>query len=92
MVEFFLGGLITSGFILFYSHTRKNGMKISIFQWMIIIAAFVYLSFVSATVVEFVEEGTFKGAAVIGCIMGFAAVIWGILINRFILTKSTKKK
>ncbi|MCP4725953.1 MAG: hypothetical protein GY863_13000 [bacterium] len=85
MTDFFIGAFITAGFILFYNYTRKKNLKLSVLHWIVIILGFLYVIFVIETVSSFISEGSYKGAAVIGCLMGFIAVIWAMLIRRFII-------
>jgi hypothetical protein len=39
--------------------------------------------------VEFLREGTPKGAVVMGALMGFVAVVWAVLLKRFVFREAS---
>ncbi len=87
MINLIMGILLASGFMYLMSLKNKRGINLSFVNWMSIIFAFGYAIFVFELVLAFVEEGTFKGAAVMGAVFGFIAVVWAVLIYRFIFVK-----
>jgi hypothetical protein len=84
MAEMIIGGFATAGFILLVQSARSRALTIAWWQWGLTILGFLYGVFVLEVVVSFLEEGTPKGAAVVGTILGFVAVVWGILLGRFV--------
>lgn len=58
-------------------------------QWGIALLWVLYVTFVLLVVVEFVREGTPKGAVVMGAMMGFGAVVGAVLLERLIFRGGT---
>ena len=72
--------------------SKKNQLKLSILQWIITFSMFVYSTFVLAVIVAFIEEDAIKAALLMGIVFGFIAVIWPVLIARFIFIRKLKLK
>ncbi len=84
MAELIIGGIATGGFMLLVRSVRSRALAVTWWQWGLTVLGFFYGVFVLEVVVSFLEEGTPKGAAVMGTILGFVAVVWGILLGRFV--------
>ena len=84
MAELIIGGVAAAGFILLVQSVRARDLTVTWWQWGLTILGFLYGIFVLEVVVSFLEEGTPKGAAVMGTILGFVAVVWGVLLGRFV--------
>jgi len=84
MAEMVIGGVAAAGFILLVQSVRSRALTVTWWQWGLTVLGFLYGVFVLEVVVSFLEEGTPKGAAVMGTILGFVAVVWGILLARFV--------
>jgi uncharacterized membrane protein HdeD (DUF308 family) len=80
-----------AGLLMVIHFARKRKLKISWWQWMLTLLGFLYVVFVLAVIVAFISEGTPKGALVMGLILGILAVIWGILLARFVFLRAAKK-
>ena len=88
MINFFIGALIMAGFFLLISFVRHRDKRIRWWQWLLTIAGFCYLTFVLEVIIGFLSEGASRAALVNGVILGIAAVIWAVLLGRFVFTKN----
>jgi hypothetical protein len=52
---------------------------------------FLYAVFVAEVVVSFLEEGSPQAAMVMGAVMGFVAIVWGVLLGRFVFARAAKR-
>ena len=84
MAELIIGGAAVAGFLLLVQSARTRALTVTWWQWGLTLVGFLYGVFVLEVVVSFLEEGTPKGAAVMGTILGFVAVVWGVLLGRFV--------
>ena len=84
-----IGAVSMAGFLGLVAYTRRNAIQIAWWQWLLTILGCIYAVFVLAVIVSFIEEGTARGALVMGTIMGLAAVIWGVLLARLIFSRRT---
>lgn len=84
MAEMVIGGIATAGFILLVHSARARALTVTWWQWGLTLLGFLYGVFVLEVVVSFLAEGTPKGAAVMGTILGFIAITWGVLLGRFV--------
>ena len=74
------------------SYVRRQGLKISPLGWAVTVLGFVYGIFVLEVITGFVEEGSPQAAVVMGSILGFVAVVWGVLLGRLVFSRSQKKE
>jgi len=84
MAELFIGALAASGFFFLVRFARSRGLFVPWWGWILTLAAFLYGVFVLEVVVAFLREGLAQGAAVMGTILGFGAVLWAALLARFV--------
>jgi len=84
MAELFIGGAAAAGFLLLVRYARDRGIPVAWWQWLLTVAAIAYGVLVVEIIVEFLREGTPKGAAVMGTVMGFVAVVWAALLGRWV--------
>ena len=82
MAELVIGACAGTGFALLLRHARSRGLTLSWWKWLITFLAFLYAVLVLEVVVSFLREGTPKGAAVMGTLMGFFAVVWAVVLGR----------
>jgi hypothetical protein len=88
MAELFIGAGVASGFLFLVRAANERGIRITPGQWIFTLLGFLYCVFVLEVVVSFLREGTPKGAAVMGTVMGFVAVVWAVLLVRNIFSRS----
>ena len=89
MLHFFFGIIATAGFFFLTGYARKKGLQISLWQWLLTALGIIYAVFVFEVVFGFIAEGEPRAALVMGVLTGIFAVIWGVLLSRFVFkTKS----
>lgn len=91
MIELLIGVFAGVSIVLFYSFTKSRNLHLRWWKWGIITAGFIYSVFTLEMITAFLKEGSSRGALVIGIVMGFGAVVWGVLIYRFFLKKPNKE-
>lgn len=74
------------------SFVRRQGLKISPWGWGVTVLGFVYGIFVLEVITGFLEEGAPQAAVVMGSILGFVAVVWGVLLGRLVFSRSQAKE
>ena len=84
MAELLLGAGAAAGLIWLVHHAQSRRLAIRKWQWGLTLLAFLYWILVIAVILAFLREGTPKGAAVMGGILGFPGVIWAVLLGRFV--------
>jgi len=90
MAHIVIGALLTATFIFLVLHARKKQMRISWWQWMLTILELVYTGFVLEVIISFLDEGTERAALVMGLILGFIAIVWAVLLGRFVFANKPK--
>ena len=84
MVNFIIGAVVISGAFWLISYTKKQQLSIRWWGWMITILGFFYAVFVLEVIAAFLAEGAGRAALVNGLILGLIAVIWAVLLMRFV--------
>ena len=84
MIEIIIGAMAMAGLFLLIDHTRKRKLPVTWWEWILTFLGFAYTVFVLVVIVAFLDEGAAKAAMVTGVVMGFIAVIWGVLLARFV--------
>jgi hypothetical protein len=90
MAHMIIGALLTATFIFLILHARKKRLHITWWQWILTILGLVYAGFVLEAIVSFLDEGATRAALVMGLILGFIAIIWAVLLGRFVFTRKPK--
>ncbi len=89
MAHIIIGALLTAGLLFLIDYVRKHKLHIAWWKWAITILAFFYVLFILEMIVSFLSEGAEKAALVMGTILGLIAVIWGVLLARFVFARKT---
>ncbi|MFC1576000.1 hypothetical protein ACFL5A_05100 [Gemmatimonadota bacterium] len=84
MPELIIGAGAATGFVILTRFAQSRALSITWWQWVLTLLAFLYGVFVLEVVVSFLREGSPKGAVVMGTILGFFAVVWAVLLGRFV--------
>jgi hypothetical protein len=50
----------------------------------------VYTGFVLEVIISFLEEGAARAALVMGLALGFIAIVWAVLLGRFVFARKPK--
>ena len=91
MDHLLFGVIFATGFFLLLNKIRKHNMRLTWWQWLLTILGFLYAIFVVELISSFLSEGAPRAALVMGIITGFFAVIWGVLLGRFVFAKKAAK-
>lgn len=91
MAHLIIGAILTAVFISLFLYARKKQLLISWWQWLLIVLALLYAGFVLEVIVSFLEEGAERAALVMGLILGFIAILWGVLLGRFVFASRKPK-
>ena len=87
MAELFIGAGAAMGFLLLMRVVRIRALTVSWWQWGLTFLGFLYGVFVLEVIVSFLREGTPKGAAVMGTLLGFFAVVWAVILGRTVFAR-----
>ena len=87
MAELIVGAVAATGLLLVVQFARRHHLALSWWQWGLTLLAFLYSILVLEVVVAFLREGSPKGAIVMGTLLGFGAVVWGVLLARFVFSR-----
>ena len=90
MVHLIIGSILTTLFIFLILHARKKQFLVSWWQWMLTILGLLYAGFVLEVIVSFLEEGAERAALVMGLALGFIAIVWAVLLSRFVFSRKSK--
>lgn len=84
MAELIIGAGAAGSLILLFGYVRRRAIPVRWWEWVLTLLGLLYGVFVLEVMVEFLREGTHKGAVVMGTLMGFPAVVWAVLLGRFV--------
>ena len=91
MAELFIGAAATMGLFLLVLMARSRAIPVTWWQWALTMLCLMYTVFVAEIIVGFLREGTPKGAVVAGTLLGFLAVVWAVLLGRFVFGRQKGK-
>ena len=87
MTELFIGAGAATGLVLLLRFVKTHALSVTWWQWGLTILGILYGVFVLEVVVSFLREGTPKGAAVMGTLLGFFAVVWAVILGRTVFSR-----
>ena len=90
MVNIIIGAFLMTGLLFLIDYVRRNKLHIQWWKWVITILGFFYVLFILEMIVSFLSEGAVKAALVMGTILGLLAVVWGVLLGRFVFARKTQ--
>ena len=88
IIHLIIGALAMAGIFLLVDYARKNEMKLNWWQWLLTVLGILYTVFVLELIVGFLGEGVPQAALVMGLMTGILAVVWGVLLRRFVFKKA----
>jgi lipopolysaccharide export LptBFGC system permease protein LptF len=91
MAELLVGAVAATGLLTLIQYARAKGIPVGWWGWTLTALAFLYAVFVLEVIVSFLREGSAKGAIVMGTILGFIAVVWAVLLARFVFGGGTRR-
>jgi hypothetical protein len=89
MAELLVGAFVAVGLYALIQYTAGKNLVIKWWQWLLTVLGCLYIVFVLEVIVTFIREGSLKAAVVNGAILGFVAVVWAVLLGRFVFVRST---
>jgi hypothetical protein len=84
LIQLVIGAAAAATLLLLVHYARQRGLALGWWQWVLTVLAVLYAVFVIEVIVGFLGEGTAQAAAVLGLITAIPAVIWGVLLARFV--------
>ena len=90
MVHILIGAGAMLGFLAVVNYARMRKLSIEWWKWVLTVLSFLYAVFVLEMIASFLQEGAPRAALVMGIILGFIAVVWGILLARFVFARKDK--
>jgi hypothetical protein len=91
MIHLIIGALAMAAMLLLVDVARRRRMAVRWWQWALTALGILYGVFVIELVAGFLAEGAGRAALVMGLITGIVAVIWGVLLRRFVFASSAAK-
>jgi len=89
LIQLLIGALVVAALWILFNYVSKRGIKILWWQWGITALGVLYAAFVVEVIVAFIQEGLLQGALVMGLATGIVAVVWGVLLSRFVFVKAS---
>jgi ABC-type uncharacterized transport system permease subunit len=86
LTHLIIGAVCMAGLLLLIDYTRKQALELTWWQWGVTLLGFLYAVFVLEVIVSFLAEDLARGALVMGTLLGFIGVAWGVLLARFVFT------
>lgn len=87
MIHILIGSITTACLILVIQIARKRNLPMKWWHWILIVLEFLFIIFTLEVIVSFCQEGAVKGAAVMGTILGFLALIGAFLLARIVFSR-----
>ena len=90
MTHLIIGAVCMAGLLLLIDYSRKRTLELTWWQWGVTLLGFLYAVFVFEVIVSFLQEDLARGALVMGTLLGFIGVVWGVLLARFVFTPGAR--
>jgi predicted anti-sigma-YlaC factor YlaD len=87
MIHILIGAVTTAALIRIIQSTAKRKLAIKWWGWLLVALEYAYVIFVLEVIAGFADEGATKGALVMGTILGFAALVAGLLLARLVFSR-----
>ena len=91
MIHLIIGALAMGAMLLLVEVAHRRRTSVRWWQWALTALFILYDVFVIELVAGFLAEDAGRAALVMGLITGIVAVIWGVLLGRFVFAVSTAK-
>ena len=91
MVHFFVGVCATAVLWLLVTYVRRNEMHLNWWRWAVTVLGLAYAVFVTEVIVAFLAEREPRAALVMGVLLGIFAVIWAVLLTRFVFNRAARQ-
>ena len=87
LVHITIGGIAASAIFWLIGYTEKKQISLTWWHWLLTVLGILYAVFVLELIYGFLGERAPQAALVMGLITGIVAVIWGVLLGRFVFKK-----
>ena len=87
VIHLLIGALAMTAILLLANFARKNEIQLKWWHWLLTVLGILYAVFVLEMIVGFLGEGAPLAALVMGLVTGIFAVIWAVLLGRFVFKK-----
>lgn len=91
MIHFIFGILAVVIYWWLHTYSVKNNIVINLWGKLLSVLGILYTVFVAEVIVSFIHEREYKAALVIGVTTGILAIIWAVLLWRFLYSKQRVK-
>lgn len=89
LITLLIGILAATAFLLLVNYVQKNKLKVEWWHWVLTVLAMLFAVFTAEVIHAFLVEGSGQAAAITGLILGLLAVIWFVLLGRFVFAKAS---
>ena len=87
MINLIVGACAAAVLFFAFDHTRRHELRLSWWKWVLTVLVVIYAVFVVLLGIGFLQEGATQAALVMSLILGIPAVVFAVLITRFIFGK-----
>lgn len=88
LLHLLIGALAMVSLFILMNYAQNNEMSLKWWHWLLTVLGILYAIFVVEVIAGFLCEGAPRAALVMGLITGIIAVIWGVLLGRFVFKKA----
>ena len=88
IIHILIGALAMAMVFFLVDYVRKNNVSVTWWQWLLTALGIMYTTFVVELIAGFLGEGAPQAALVMGLVTGIVAVVWGVLLSRFVFNKA----
>ena len=89
IIHLMIGALAMAGLFILIDYSRKKDIQLAWWHWLLTALGIIYSVFVLELIIGFIGEGAGQAALVMGIITGLVAVVWGVLMARFVFKPLT---
>jgi hypothetical protein len=87
LVHLLIGALATAALLGLFDLARRRHMTVPIWAWVLTVLGLLFGVFVIEVIATLLAEGAPQAALVSGILLGLIAVIWGVLLGRYVFAK-----
>ena len=88
LINITIGALAVGLLVLLREYAQNNELSLTWWEWLLTALGVMYGIFVLEVILGFLGEGEPRAALVMGLITGLLAVVWGVLLGRFVFSRS----
>ncbi len=87
IIHLLVGAFAMACIFILANFAQKNEVTLKWWHWMLTVLGVLYAVFVLELIYGFLAEGAGQAALVMGLITGIIAIVWGVLLKRFVFVK-----